>query len=403
MGGHAFRSGPNPLNVVRLPTEQYIMLRDHYQTIVMKFYTRAVVPSEAPGKGDHGDIDVLVDEPLFNFTGQDLERALGAAAHTKAGRTSSFAIRIPEDSDNFFQLDVYLCKKGCFEWESVVHAYGDIWHIIGSTVTRFGLAINDSGLHARVQTEGTNKKDCLLLLTSYPEEMMKFLGLNGPRYDNGFSTLNELFEWAISMPLFRSKFFDKETVSGKQRRIREKRPMYSKFVTEWLPQRMTLHAGTAPPEGVECCDARAKVPISADASTSATAHIRSDKPAEEVNTGISPTDQRKDVLNKALLGFNKHEEYQKMLEDHRRRTWRGVLWKEVERVLPLQGEELGQAMMALKALLWWNDGQPRLRVEADQSLERGSALDADTVNKILVPWIKENWKEAVRLNERLAR
>lgn len=90
---------------------------------------------------------------------------------------------------------------------------------------------------------------------------------------------------------------------------------------------------------------------------------------EEGNAGITPVDERKDVFSKALLRFNKREEYQKMSEDHRERTLKNTMWKEVARLLPLQGRELGQAMIALKALLRWHDGQPRLRVEVDKSLE----------------------------------
>lgn len=35
MGGHAFVSRPNPPNIVRLPSEQYISLRDDYQRFAM--------------------------------------------------------------------------------------------------------------------------------------------------------------------------------------------------------------------------------------------------------------------------------------------------------------------------------------------------------------------------------
>ena len=55
------------------------------------------------------------------------------------------------------------------------------------------------------------------------------------------------------------------------------------------------------------------------------------------------------------------------------------MWNEVARLLPLQGRELGQAMIALKALLSWNDGQPRLRVEVDKSL------------KGFRPWLLTGW------------
>lgn len=360
----------------------------------MKFYGRVVVPPEAPEKSDHGDIDFLTDEPLFSFTVQDLELALGADAHTKAGGTTSFAIRMLKDSNNFFQLDVHVCKKGCIEWESVIYAYGDLWHIIGSIVTRFGLVINDSGLYACIEEiEEANKKASLLLLTSKPREMMDFLGLDDLQYEKGFSTLDELFEWACSMPLFRKKFFEKETISGKEKRMREKRPMYSRFVTEWLPQKVACHASTKFPERVEQMKFQAEAVISADSSTMATAHSLGDEPVEESSAQISPLDDRSDVLKKALLRFNKREEHQKLLEDHRERVLKETMWKKIAKVLPLQGKELGRVMVALKANLWWKDGQPRLRVEADKSLERIPALNADTVDEVLLPWIKEHWKE----------
>lgn len=418
MGGRAFLSGPNPLNVVRLPTDQYVKLRDqcqkyavlHFPTILcladfvgsilLKFYNRVAVPPEAPEKTDHGDIDVLVDEALFIFTTHDLKKALGADAHTKAGRTTSFAIRIPGNMSSFFQLDVGTCKKGCLEWDSLIYAYGDLWHILGSTVMHHGLAINDCGLHARVKEP--NRKDCLLHLTSDPQEMMDLLGLDHSRYKQGFTTLDELFEWTTSTPLFRRNFFKKETISEKQGRIREKRPMYSNFVTEWLPRNIPSHGSTAPPEGVRQDDTEAKILVSARPSTSATAQYLGDEPAEEENVGNSPVNERKDLLDRALLKFNKRSDYLKMIEDHRKRALKDAMWKEIARTLPLQGKELGRAIVALKALLLWNDGHPQLRVEGHKLLERVPALEADKVDEVLLPWVKAHWREAVRLNQKNA-
>ena len=362
---------------------------DCFASLLLKFYKAVVVPPEAPEKSDHGDIDVLVDEPLFRFTGQDLAKELGAEARMKAGATNCFALRISGDSDNFFQLDVHQCKKGCFEWESVIYSYGDIWRIIGSTVTRFGLAINDSGLHARIEeVEATHRKDSLLLLTGNPHEMMEFLGLDVARYKRGFATLDEIFGWATSMPLFPKKLFEKENVSEKERRAREKRPMYWQFVTEWLPQKTFLHATTTSAEILENCDGVTEVQMTAGSSNGPTA------PA---------IDERKDLLNKALLKFDKREEYEEMLRGYRNRTLKDAMWKQIARTLPIQGKELGQAIVALKTLVWWNDGQPRLKLEAEMSTERIPALDADTVERVLLPWIKEHWSQAVVLYEGSAR
>ncbi|CAF9942118.1 hypothetical protein IMSHALPRED_003213 [Imshaugia aleurites] len=279
----------------------------------------------------------------------------------------------------------------CYEWENVVYAYGDIWQVIGATVTHFGLTINDSGLHARIkEIEGTNKKGGLRFLTRDPLAMMDLIGLDGPRYEEGFSSLDELFEWAISMPLFRRKVFERETISGKQGRRLEKRPMHSKFVTEWLPQKMNSNASNVAPEEAEQIDSRAESLI--PAATSATVHDLGDKAGEESGATYLPVDERHNLLSKALLRFNKSEQYKSLLENNKERTLKDAMWTKMRRILPLQGKQLGQAMMALKALVWWNDGQPRLGLQANKSLDKIPALDADTVDQILLPWINEHWR-----------
>ena len=79
------------------------------------------------------------------------------------------------------------------------------------------------------------------------------------------------------------------------------------------------------------------------------------------------------------------------------------MWKQIARILPLQGKQLGQAMVALKDMVTWKDGHPRLKVEAERSVEDVPVLDADTVDEIVLPWVTEHWSEAVRLYEELAR
>ena len=302
---------------------------------------------------------------MSNFTIEDLKQALGAEAHTKAGHTNSFAIQLPEEGDIFFQLDIQTCKKGSLEWASVIYGYGDIWHIIGSTVTRFDLAIDDAGLHARVKKiEGGSRKDCRLLLTSNPQEMMDFLGLDGLKYEQGFCSLDELCDWAVSMPSFQRKVFQKETTSADQQRIREKRPIYAKFVTEWLPQAMSSNGRV-----------------------------------DEDKTRVTSVDAGKDSLNKALSRFQKRDDYERLVENQGKVAMKDAMWKKIARVLPLQGKELGQAMVALKATLWWNDGKPVLRVESNTSMERIPALDTDVLDEVLLPWIENHWREAVRLSQ----
>ena len=55
--------------------------------------------------------------------------------------------------------------------------------------------------------------------------------------------------------------------------------------------------------------------------------------------------------------------------------------------------------MALETLVWWNDGQPRLKVGVERSRKKVPVLEADTIDEVVLPWIKENWSEAVRPSE----
>lgn len=54
-------------------------------------------------------------------------------------------------------------------------------------------------------------------------------------------------------------------------------------------------------------------------------------------------------------------------------------------------------MVALKATVTWKDGHSRL--SAERSVEETPVLDADTVDRVLLPWVTEHWSEAVRLYE----
>lgn len=366
MGGKAFCSGPTPLNIVRLPHAQYIILCSHYQKLLLKYYRQAVVPPPAPEKIDHGDIDVLVTEPLRQVLREELAQALDARNHMSGGaHANSFAIRVPDtddesDGERYLQLDVRISWKERFEWEKTIYSYGDLWHIIGSAATRFSLMINDAGLHIRLAgVEDKYQKDCVLFLTRDPSDIMAFLGLDQGAFRKGFDTLDEIFGWAVGSRIFRRNVFEKEIISEKQQRIRNKRPMYAKFVTKWLP--------THPAAGVVQGDAEANP---------------------------------ESILDEALEKFEKGEDYAEMFERYRKRVMKDTMWKMIVRVLPLEGKELGQAVVALKTSMRWSNGQLKIAGQDEMEVERVPALDEETVKSIVIPWVGEHWREAMNLVKR---
>ncbi|KAG6986473.1 hypothetical protein G7Y79_00082g100890 [Physcia stellaris] len=361
MGGKAFSSRPSSLKVVRLTPSRYLELCDECEKNLFPFYAHINTPPEAPNKPDHGDIDILVLGPLHKFSREEVAEALGAKDHLQQmGSVSSFAIPIPGSAgDECFQLDIRLCStKDLFQWSTMLYSYGDLWRILGCAVNRFGFTINDTGLQLRVvEIEHYRPKECLLWLTSDSTMMMDFLDLDADRFRVGFSDLNEIFMWATSSRLFRRRCFEKQRpkVEGKK----AERLMYLDFVTRWLPQH---------PERGGCGDGDDLV--------------------------------REGLREEALAKFQKHDELGTNLESHRKRTLKDSMWSKIARALPLKGTVLGEAVVALKSLMSWQDGTPGFSTKSEETVERVPALDEEVVDDVIVPWVLRNWQDVVSANRK---
>lgn len=117
MGGLAFadtvaESG-QPIIVPRLPPEEYKKLSARYQRALETIFEKVVIPREAPGKVDYGDIDYLVDglrSPYTESNVWDLIRDLFKAdAHILRGGSASYAVQHPTTIGLYVQVDVELC------------------------------------------------------------------------------------------------------------------------------------------------------------------------------------------------------------------------------------------------------------------------------------------------------
>ncbi|KAL8705737.1 MAG: hypothetical protein Q9201_001171 [Fulgogasparrea decipioides] len=270
----------------------------------------------------------------------------------------AFALPLADADDNkYFQLDVHLCKPGLSEWETTVYTYGDLWRILGMAANRLGFAINNTGLHLwAAEIDETHLKDSLFHLTSRPEEVMDFLGLETERCGKAFDDLDQILTWATSSRIFRRRYFENQKTNT--RSTKTERPMYLQFVTHWLPQ--------------------------------------------HPDVGVSDEDKslsRAVLTEEALDKFNKREECQSMIERHQKRLMKELMWRRIARALPLQGGELGKAIVALKASLPWRDATPELYADT-QAIDRVSVLDEQIVDDVILPWVLEHWKRAVEFAEK---
>lgn len=257
MGGKAF----NPsLRTPRMPPETYHALLSKYISILSEQYVHVGSPREAPEKTSHGDIDILVCNPIHNPPPDTatLTKILHATKSITAKSATLFAVPYPsglpsnEGGDNHVQLDIQPCGTvGKFNWMLFFNSLGDFWNILGTALRRYGLTANDRGLHLRVrEIEAENKQQALISLTSDPGDALGFLGLDAKEFNKGWSTLEEMFVFLAQNHFFRRDSYirvhrlnSSSSVTdggeggggGKEKKRIETRAVYRQFVDEFLP------------------------------------------------------------------------------------------------------------------------------------------------------------------------
>lgn len=125
----------------------------------------------------------------------------------------NFAIPWPreagEDADGagrerFVQLDVHVCaSERAMRWGVFHAAHGDLWNILGSTIRRFGLTVNDRGMFLRIpEIELYDRKKSMVFLTDEPSRIIEFLGLREESWWKPFGSREEMFKYAACCRMF---------------------------------------------------------------------------------------------------------------------------------------------------------------------------------------------------------
>ena len=230
MGGNAF-AGQN-LTTPRMSAEIYSLIKERTLAILRQHYKYADAPIEGPAKTDHGDIDVLVAEPRNGqvLTAEYLSLALDAQHHfkPKGSPTTHFALAWPDNpppdkatstnisvasplqltidasqTQNYIQLDLHaLPNRHAWTWLLFNQAYGDLWPILGSTLRRYGLTVNDQAFWVSIPElgdEGVSKKLRRVKITDDSSRVLEYLKLDECKYWTRFESWTALCEYAASM------------------------------------------------------------------------------------------------------------------------------------------------------------------------------------------------------------
>ena len=254
-----------------------MLLQHHYRLVGS--------PIEAPGKDSFGDVDILVLDPLPSSPlngiipsrelAAQLATLLGAKHHIleKGNPTMNFAIPWPRCSpssspllqeEKYIQLDLKVCEsEKMYNWELFHAAHGDLWNILGSTIRKFGLTVNNLGMYLRIpEIEALDRRKSMIFLTDDHKKILEFIGLEPEKWWKEFDNREDMFEYAAGCRMFWVKDLEEEisevgenvsealgSIEGQQggekgkkvlkhndRARMVKRPIFREWIDEFIPK-----------------------------------------------------------------------------------------------------------------------------------------------------------------------
>lgn len=180
-------------------------------------------PIEIPhysDKTDFGDADIIVT----NWT---LESRLSLLK-----KLNCLVYKVNSDVISLLYkgLQVDIIPVPEHEWFSSVtyYSYNDLGNLMGKIFHKFGLKYGHRGLTLPMR-QGTHKFAEILISKDY-DKIFDFIGLSYDRFSEGFSDLEEIYEFVIGSKHFNPKMFSLESLNHRSRVRDKKRSTYNGFL-----------------------------------------------------------------------------------------------------------------------------------------------------------------------------
>lgn len=225
MGGNALKN----CTTRRFQAEEYYTLEHEVLEMLSDvFIISRIKPILAYRyKESMGDMDVLVESDCIPNNWMDLLKKKFQPKETlKNGNVFSFEYKE-------CQIDLVLTKKEEFESSYQYFNYNDLGNLCGRVAHSMGLKLGHDGLTYKFF--GANERHLfkeLKLLDDW-KDILPVLGYSYERYEQGFYTLENIFEFVVSSPFFNKSIYALENRNHAARIRDKKRKTYMEFLT-WL-------------------------------------------------------------------------------------------------------------------------------------------------------------------------
>lgn len=223
MGGKALKN----VDLIRLSKDDFYIFQDELIKKLEKL-EKLIIPIKAyKNKEDFGDIDILISKPKLEF--EELKSFLIQNFNTKEIVKNGDIISFEYKN---FQVDLIFEEIENIEIAEFYYSYNDLNNLTGKIAYAFGLKFGFTGLYYPLRTEhGNISKE--ILLTKQPNIIYEFLGYDFKIYQNGFNSLEDIFNFVVSSPFFSPQIFIKDEKSQIDKVRERKRKTYASFL-DWL-------------------------------------------------------------------------------------------------------------------------------------------------------------------------
>ncbi|KAJ4346843.1 uncharacterized protein N0V89_010775 [Didymosphaeria variabile] len=377
MGGQAFAHivADKPIDIPRLSPDTYQQVAADVKLKLETLFHHVTIPRDAPEKIDFGDIDFLVEGIRDPKTDSNIwisvKEVLGAELFVSPHH---FGIKHPSITNAYVQVDVELSPgigAELFEWTNFMKSDSDLLQIVGVVHRSLGITCTDKGMHVRVEeVEPYNRKKSMLFLTRDPNQAMEFYGYDKAKYHQGFDSEAEMFDWATNGRYFYWKVYEDRDETSNDRTRLNKRPMFRRFVHEYMP---SCGKGTI-------------------------SHTQTENSDPDAEKAIP---SRQDVLQEALRMFDKHEEYNAIILEHRTKGVEEALWLQINNSIPSQNAARGTILKGLKRWVAFINGRPYITerpIATSMKLKWSEHVPDDAIPDLLA-WIAENRDQIGELEE----
>lgn len=241
MGGKALKS----IETHRLDAKEYHELVPKVLEIVQSVLgenTRVAVIEAYRTKPNFGDMDILVVSDYLRSDYKDaLEVAFQSQEVYRNGNVTSFDY-------GGFQIDVIVVTQSEFGYAKSYFAWNDLGNLVGRVADRLGFKHGQDGLRLALVSE--NQKFAEVKLTKDFDIALTVLGYDPSRFNRGFDTLEEMFEYAASSVHFHPWYYNLANRNAYSRNRDSKRQTYLAFLL-WVSEHPVFGKIKEPPQNDE--------------------------------------------------------------------------------------------------------------------------------------------------------